>query len=186
MFTPYWVLLKPEACTLNPLWPTHFLATELGDKAGITWGSFHVRMSTSFIHILQTFPLTFSDCVSEYMVSTALRTVKFSIYPQARKRQRSLQCKITSGFDSDPEELWNEEIYPWELRSSPRPVLTKKFCSVIQVTRSSASPENIGLIKLRLGVVDMSWWMAIFGHQVPNLLIYFLFYSFLRNLNFEK
>lgn len=43
-------------------------------------------------------------------MSTALRTVKFSIYPQARKRHRSLQCKITSGFDSDLEELWNEEI----------------------------------------------------------------------------
>ena len=43
-------------------------------------------------------------------MSTALRTVKFSIYPQARKRHRSLHCKITSGFDSDLEELWNEEI----------------------------------------------------------------------------
>lgn len=68
------------------------------------------------VHILHScpsrFPFPFSDCVSEYMVSTALRTVKFSIYPQARKRQRSLQCKITSGFDSDLEELWNEEIQP--------------------------------------------------------------------------
>lgn len=59
---------------------------------------------------LQGFPVTFSDGVSEHMVSTALRTVKFSIYPQARKRHRSLQCKITSGFDSDLEELRNEEI----------------------------------------------------------------------------
>lgn len=69
-----------------------------------------MQMSTSFIHVLQGFPFTFSDCVSEYTVSTALRTVKFSIYPQARKRHRSLQCKITSDFDSDLEELWNEEI----------------------------------------------------------------------------
>lgn len=62
------------------------------------------------VHILQGFSLTFFYCVSEYMVSTALRTVKFSIYPQARKRHRSLQCKITSGFDSDLEEQWNEKI----------------------------------------------------------------------------
>lgn len=43
-------------------------------------------------------------------MSTALRTVKFSIYPQARKRHRSLQCNVISGFDSDLEEGWNEEI----------------------------------------------------------------------------
>lgn len=67
-------------------------------------------MFTSFIHVLQRVPFTFSDCVPEYMVSTALGTVKFSIYPQARKRHRALQCKITSVFDSDLEELWNEEI----------------------------------------------------------------------------
>lgn len=61
------------------------------------------------VHILHSHParvsLHISDCLSEYMVSTALRIVKFSIYPQARKRHRSLQCKITSGFDSDLEEL---------------------------------------------------------------------------------
>lgn len=89
-------------CSLSAL--LIVLATELGSKACIIWG-FHVWRSTSFIHTLQGFPLTFSDCVSEYMVSTALRIVKFSIYPQARKRHRSLQCKITSGFDSDLEEL---------------------------------------------------------------------------------
>lgn len=106
------VLLKPQAYTLASSMTSFFFFFWLQ-----CWGArlqprgeFHVRMSTSFIHILQGFLLTFSDCVSEYRVSTALRTVKFSIYPQARKRHRSLQCKITSGFDSDLEELWNEEI----------------------------------------------------------------------------
>lgn len=53
-------------------------------------------------HFLIAFRSTWCQQLSELL--------SFSIYPQARKRHRARQCKITSVFDSDLEELWNEEI----------------------------------------------------------------------------
>jgi hypothetical protein len=103
----------------------------------------------SFKGFLSRFPMAFLSPRCQQLSEP----LSFLFILRPGKGNRPALCKITSGFDSDLEELRNEEIQPRELRFGPRPILTTKSCLIIQVTISSVvlqvlNSSNFSLVLL--------------------------------------